>query len=624
MKKKVKIFLLICITLFIYLPSCKDDDEAVIPVVPKLSLTKPENNSADIDFAPTFEWKALEMEGETVTYDFLLGMDSLRLFAQQEGLTSPSYTLEGFQFNKGKTYYWQTVARYGGTSAVSDVWKFTTIPPGIPPAPTLVAPATQIFLREEVKLSWDPVEDPDGDLVHYVVYLGEAENSLIKIDTVTEASYEVDVATLVNEQRYFWKILATDLQNGTESDVRSFKKLAIGAPDEPFLLSPSNKTGSYDDAVKLTWEEAEDPEGDAVVYDVYAGENDPPVTLVSADQSATSFELPPPLTGGTTYYWKVVAKDGSGNITNSAINSFVKVSSGAPDAPVPTSPQSGVELGLDVLLEWEASTDPGGLSVTYDVYIGEANPPVTKVASDLTDLSYLPTGADVACDITNVKTFYWRVVAKNTEGKETPSIPSSFTPQMTGTLTDVRGDETEEYSWVRLGTQIWLTQGLRARKYTDGTDITHIGGVKLQKDKYDEYYWDEYKHGDVYSGDWIKERGRVYSYGIVGHNKMAPDGWHVASVNDVATLRNYTNQDWKGCASEFHGGTDIYGLNYSSSGWRYPTNWRTDQVFIDRPFIWINSFQNGAAFLELRLDLEEWREANYHSEMMFGIRLVKD
>lgn len=89
------------------------------------------------------------------------------------------------------------------------------------------------------------------------------------------------------------------------------------APLAPTLLSPVNGGWAFTDQV-LSWTPTSGA-GDATGYDVYFGTSSNP-PLVSSNQTATSYT--PTLTAGTTYYWKVVAKNEIGDSPASAIWSF--------------------------------------------------------------------------------------------------------------------------------------------------------------------------------------------------------------------------------------------------------------------------------------------------------------
>ncbi len=55
------------------------------------------------------------------------------------------------------------------------------------------------------------------------------------------------------------------------------------------LTSPSNSTVDVPLDAKLTWQAVTDPNGDAVVYDVYFDTDATPVAIVGADPIATNF-----------------------------------------------------------------------------------------------------------------------------------------------------------------------------------------------------------------------------------------------------------------------------------------------------------------------------------------------
>lgn len=72
----------------------------------------------------------------------------------------------------------------------------------------------------------------------------------------------------------------------------------------------------------FTWGTAVDPDGDAVTYDLLLDTKTAPSVLLGADINSTSFEPKDRLYLNTAYYWKVIAKDHKGMITNSKTYSF--------------------------------------------------------------------------------------------------------------------------------------------------------------------------------------------------------------------------------------------------------------------------------------------------------------
>lgn len=93
------------------------------------------------------------------------------------------------------------------------------------------------------------------------------------------------------------------------------------SPSTPVLESPDNNTTIVGLAAEITWNTSTDIDGDAITYDIYLGTETDPITIVSENQSETSYTISD-LTNMTTYFWKVVAIDGKGDSSTSEIHGF--------------------------------------------------------------------------------------------------------------------------------------------------------------------------------------------------------------------------------------------------------------------------------------------------------------
>jgi len=87
--------------------------------------------------------------------------------------------------------------------------------------------------------------------------------------------------------------------------------------------SPANNATDVPINITLTWE-AEDEDGDALTFDVYFGTSSNP-PLVKSGISKKEY-TPETLEYGTTYYWKIVAKDGKGGVAESPVWKFTTIS----------------------------------------------------------------------------------------------------------------------------------------------------------------------------------------------------------------------------------------------------------------------------------------------------------
>ncbi len=285
---------------------------------------------------------------------------------------------------------------------------------------TLTSPlhsATDVALNST--LTWQAAIDPDGDAVFYDVYFGtDATPVTIASSGQTSTTY---TPTLMANNIYYWKVVAKDPKDGiSESAVRSFSTLNNG-PESVALTSPANSAANVALDATLTWQAATDPDGDAVVYDVYLGTDANPITAANTNQSGTTYT--PALTANATYYWKVIAKDDKGGTGESAIWSFSTLNN-APGSITLTAPANEAGgIALSSILSWQAVTDPDGDAVVYDVYFGTDASPETVISADQEGTSYTPT-------LVPGTTYYWKVVAKDPFGGISESAIWSFTSEI--------------------------------------------------------------------------------------------------------------------------------------------------------------------------------------------------
>ena len=95
------------------------------------------------------------------------------------------------------------------------------------------------------------------------------------------------------------------------------------------------------------------------------------------------------------------------------------------------------------------------------------------------------------------------------------------------TLTDLRGTERHVYPVVKVGTQYWMADNLRATRLPDGTAIDK--STDLTADPV--YYYDPTFDAYFYGGTLLVE------------NRMAPAGWRIPTDSDWETLQTYVGDD---------------------------------------------------------------------------------
>ena len=183
-----------------------------------------------------------------------------------------------------------------------------------PSVPTLTAPVDALQCTETLLVfSWNKSSDPDGDAVTYNIQLA-SNKSFSKDLQIKSTSDNTTTFSLIKGVAYYWRVNAKDTKNKSSdfSTVRKFYSEGEGVsnhiPYAPTLIQPELNTYITESATTLEWSSS-DIDNDNLVYDVYAGvDNPPPLVLENSDSNSYTINLIP----ATTYYWKIVVKDDVG------------------------------------------------------------------------------------------------------------------------------------------------------------------------------------------------------------------------------------------------------------------------------------------------------------------------
>ncbi len=202
-----------------------------------------------------------------------------------------------------------------------------------PPTPENKAPSTpvQVYpanndlcIDNAVNFQWNASTDPNNDAITYTIEVAKTNSFSPIIHTETTSSTSKSIS-LEKGVAFYWRITAKD-SKGLSSPVSSsngFYTEGIGVsnyvPFSPEIVAPTLGETVQTTTANLQWT-ASDVDNDVLTYDVYFGTANPPASAVTS-QSATSYTTPA-LTASTTYYWKVVVKDGKGGQTIGQIWNF--------------------------------------------------------------------------------------------------------------------------------------------------------------------------------------------------------------------------------------------------------------------------------------------------------------
>lgn len=159
-------------------------------------------------------------------------------------------------------------------------------------------------------LKWEGTTNTTWD-----VYVGTSSSPGLAKAGVTGNTYTFTTAV---GGHFYWYVETVDV-NKVRSTSPTWNFYINSAPAVPSLTAPANNAVKFSATGALTWAAPVDAEGDALTYDMYFGTTATPA-IVAANLTAATYS--PTMAYNTTYYWKVVAKDGHGGTNTSVVYSF--------------------------------------------------------------------------------------------------------------------------------------------------------------------------------------------------------------------------------------------------------------------------------------------------------------
>jgi uncharacterized protein (TIGR02145 family) len=97
----------------------------------------------------------------------------------------------------------------------------------------------------------------------------------------------------------------------------------------------------------------------------------------------------------------------------------------------------------------------------------------------------------------------------------------------------VKDADGNSYNVIKIGTQVWMTENLKATKLNNGTAITLVTDDNAWKTSATPAYcW----YGNDAS---VNKYGALYNWYTVSTNKLCPKGWHVPSDAEWTTMTTF-------------------------------------------------------------------------------------
>lgn len=214
--------------------------------LPEITLLSP-GNGTEVPTPLKLEWEGWdddEGDLENLSYDVYLDTNE-SLTTKVSSAQAENYYETG-ELEDGTTYYWKVVVTDWKDEVESETRSFivdNSIVINTPPSVYLVSPDDgETIITDSVELEWEG-EDEDDDELSYTVYLDtDSEPSTIVFEEEDEEFY--DATDLVDGETYYWKVVASDGIDGTESAIWSFTVDIPGEENErPRVLIDSPYDG---------------------------------------------------------------------------------------------------------------------------------------------------------------------------------------------------------------------------------------------------------------------------------------------------------------------------------------------------------------------------------------------
>ncbi|MES2649826.1 MAG: LamG-like jellyroll fold domain-containing protein, partial [Bacteroidota bacterium] len=285
-----------------------------VPVAPILSV--PANAATGISLDPTLGWNTVpgatsyRLEVSTLA-DF-----STTVFAQSN-LTNITQQVTGLLHEA--IYYWRVRGtNNGGDGAWSAVWSFTTLPPAVPEAPVLSAPANAATdIASNPTLSWNTVTAATSYRLE-VSTVSDFSTTVFAQDGLAATSQQV--SGLLPATIYYWRVRGTNAGgDGAWSAVWSFTTLPPAVPVSPTLSSPANAATAIALDPTLIWNTVMDVISYRLEVSTLA---DFSTTVFAQSNLGNNSQQVSGLLNETLYYWRVRGTNNGGDGAWSAVWSF--------------------------------------------------------------------------------------------------------------------------------------------------------------------------------------------------------------------------------------------------------------------------------------------------------------
>jgi uncharacterized protein (TIGR02145 family) len=226
------------------------------------------------------------------------------------------------------------------------------------------------------------------------------------------------------------------------------------------------------------------------------------------------------LTEGTLYYVRAYATNSVGTSYGNEFTFTTLTSPTVTTAVVTNITQTTATSGGNV-------TSDGGASIAARGVCWSTSPNPLATGSHTTDAGGSGIFESSLTGLTEGTLYYVRAYATNSVGTAYGN-ETSFT-------TSISDNDGNTYKTLNIGSQVWMSENLKATKYKNGTDIPLVtdntAWSTLTTPGYCWYGNNEAAYKATY--------GALYNWYTVNTGNLCPAGWHVPTDSEFTTLTTY-------------------------------------------------------------------------------------
>ncbi len=391
----------------------------------KAELSSPTNGATNQNTSLTFSWK---VTAGATTYRLQVSdkRDFSSLFYDRSGLSSTSQAVTGMK--EGTEYFWRVRAtNAAGNGSWSDTWRFTTkASTTVPLAPKLISPTTGSILEPTgVEPVWE--KSTNADRYHIQVSTASNFSQEIVFEHSSLTGTSVQITGLVHGKTYYWRVRAGNSSGfGAYSAAWQFTtptaqlSQTTSLPGKVALFSPADKSTDQAANLTLNWLAVSTAKSYSLVVSEFEDFSSPHTML---NNLAVTNQLITGLKPATKYFWKVSAVNEAGEGPYSDIWTFtVRSNTAVPAKPKLLAPAStSIVNAFEVELKWEKAE--GAEKYLIQISSSSDFKQLKFERSNHTGESIVPSGLEAQ------KTYYWRVMAINSNGNSQYSDIWTFTTE---------------------------------------------------------------------------------------------------------------------------------------------------------------------------------------------------